>query len=236
MNLFRWILVGVGILILMSLFIYAHWSVSEHRRERKKERKLPANDRDTITSSTIEFDDSSVNVYGRPEPSIGADVIDFPSNPCPSFLAANEPPADEKPSSVEPHVIVLHVVAQEGESFAGRDILAAMSKHNLRYGKMKIFHRVLKIDGKTESLFGIANMVEPGVFEATAWDRLKTPGLALFLQIPAPIAGVDAFDNMIETALQLQDSLDGVLLDDQRDPLTHAWIDKIRLQLVSSTA
>lgn len=237
MNLFRWILVGAGTLVMLGLFVYAHLSLSDRRRHQQQQRKqktlgeerfyaageTPLADPETLTSP----------FSSRAEPSLGNGAETPDTDPSLSQRdESNESAAEE--GGPDSEIIVIYVSAQEGEYFTGRQILAAMREHDLRYGKMKIFHQVVEVDGRKESLFGIANMVEPGIFEGSAWDKLQTPGLALFLQIPAPIRGVDAFDTMIDTAVKLAETLHGKLLNDSRDALTTDWIDSVRIRLVST--
>ncbi len=128
-------------------------------------------------------------------------------------------------------IVVLHVTAGKGYCFTGPAIADMARQTGLVLGEQNIFYRYPDGDRRRTPLFGMASMVEPGTFEPDRMPELETPGLALFLQLPAPFDGVTAFEEMLETARRLADRLDGHLLDGRRCDLTQQAVEHIREDL-----
>ncbi len=128
-------------------------------------------------------------------------------------------------------VIVINVMAQQGEFFKGPALVDAIQASGMHYGDMHIFHHYANgADGV--SLFSLVNMVKPGVFDLDGLDEVVTPGVSLFIQMPnAQSDGLAAFDIMLTTAQQLAKRLRGELRDETRSVLTHSAIDHIRQQV-----
>ncbi|MGM0593318.1 MAG: cell division protein ZipA C-terminal FtsZ-binding domain-containing protein, partial [Pseudomonadota bacterium] len=61
--------------------------------------------------------------------------------------------------------------------------------------------------------------LEPGRFILSEMAQLETPGVALFMQLPAVIPGTEALQLMLEKAQQLAEQLGAELCDGQRQPL-----------------
>lgn len=133
------------------------------------------------------------------------------------------PVVDEDDEVVVPaqDVLVLTLMAPEGEPYQGKAILAMAKQLTLHHSSQGIFHYFPSLEGVgDEPWFGIANAVEPGVFDLDAIDQLTTPGLALFLQLPGPERGERMLRHMLETGHQMSEQIGGRLCDHQRRPLT----------------
>lgn len=128
-------------------------------------------------------------------------------------------------------IVTLFVVAREGASFHGSDLIVAAEKAGLEFGAMGIYHRL--VDGKRElgPIFSVANMLKPGSFDLTRLDALRTPGLSFFMTLPAPLPALDAWDTMLPTAQRLAELLDGQVLDEERNALGRQRIAHIRDEL-----
>ncbi|MBD8873603.1 cell division protein ZipA [Rhodanobacter sp. DHB23] len=128
-------------------------------------------------------------------------------------------------------IVTLFVVAREGSSFHGSDLIVAAEKAGLEFGDMGIYHRL--VDGKRElgPIFSVANMLKPGSFDLARLDALRTPGLSFFMTLPAPLPALDAWDTMLPTAQRLAELLDGQVLDEERNALGRQRIAHIRDEL-----
>ncbi len=124
------------------------------------------------------------------------------------------PPGQEK-------IITLHVAAPEGELFAGPAIHTALRLCRLQFGMRDVYHRITEANGVPEAVYSVASMIKPGYLDPGMADEFSTPGLTLFMVMPGPIEGVQAFRDMLETAQQLAQRLGGDVLDDKRTLLTH---------------
>ncbi|KEZ76994.1 cell division protein ZipA [Salinisphaera hydrothermalis] len=156
------------------------------------------------------------------EPPRGADSTE-PNEPEQTTVTTEIPPAaTERVEMVAPErsehsqLFMLYVAAPEGQTFDGPDIHAALAKADLKFGLNDLYHRVTEVHGVTESVFCVANMLKPGTLDPVDQDQLSTPGLTLFLLVPAPIEGRPAMRDMMETANRIATALGGHVLDDNR--------------------
>lgn len=133
---------------------------------------------------------------------------------------------DVMPASADEAVIVLSLMAREGMTFNGMQLLDAMELCGLSHGEMGIFHYLELESGKP--LFSIANVLEPGSFDKDHMDELETPGLALFMRLPAPIDGEKALLTFVQQAKRLKEQLSGQLTDGQRRELTRETLDDLK--------
>ena len=119
---------------------------------------------------------------------------------------------------------VLHVVESSGGVFAGTKLRGVVEAAGLVLEPDGVFRAR---DNGGGELFAVANLGA----ERLAADSIKslaTHGLTLSLDVPRTPDGVLAFDRMLAVARQLAASLDGVLVDAQRAPLSDAMIAAIR--------
>lgn len=128
-------------------------------------------------------------------------------------------------------IVTLFVMARDGGTFNGADLIVAAEKAGLEYGHLGIYHRLL--DGKREQgpIFSVANMLKPGNFDLTRLDAMRTPGLSFFMTLPGPLSALDAWDAMLPTAQRLAELLDGQVLDEERNALGRQRIAHIRDEL-----
>ena len=126
-------------------------------------------------------------------------------------------------------VLVINVMANDEQGFAGEPLLELLLACGLRFGEMNIFHRY---DDQEQSQFSLVNAVQPGVFDLDKMHHFSTPGVALFMQLPCQSDALQAFDFMYETAVCLAKNLNGQLKDEQQSSLTaqtaEHYRDKIR--------
>lgn len=175
---------------------------------------------------------------GRVEPTIGSDIVteelrvepvtgDTPSTvitPAPTLSSSESPPP--RRSSVRKILSLrLSLAPQRVE---GAKLLEVLQEELLTHGKYEIFHR-LHSDGQT--LFSIASMVEPGNFDLEKMGETLYPGVTFFTQLPGPVAGMHALNEMVACARRLHQSLGGVLQDDRGVPLTVHRIERMRQEV-----
>jgi hypothetical protein len=119
---------------------------------------------------------------------------------------------------------VLHIVEASGGVFAGTKLRGVAEATGLALEGDGVFHAR---DVGGAELFTVANMGAERL-EAGSIKSLATHGLTLSLDVPRVANGVLAFDRMLATAQQITLSLDGVLVDAQRAPLSDVMIAAIR--------
>jgi cell division protein ZipA len=116
-------------------------------------------------------------------------------------------------SADEQKIVTLRLVAKHQAAFAGDELALNLRGIGMRHGKFGIFHRY---DGENErqSIFCAASLVEPGSFDLVNLKEQLIPGISLFMILPGPIDGAQAFDLMVKAARALSQSLNAELLDE----------------------
>lgn len=122
----------------------------------------------------------------------------------------NSAEEEEEPAITDDEVIYLNLKSREG-MIEGPDLIRAMEKFKLVHGDMGIFHRLT--EGSEQPLFSIANMIEPGSFDADKLATIQTPGLTLFLRLPRTFDALHALDEMWDIAKGLAAELNTDILD-----------------------
>ncbi|UAL45210.1 cell division protein ZipA [Shewanella inventionis] len=148
-------------------------------------------------------------------------------NTAPEQMATQETPAKTVQANdpVEPtDVLVLHIVAKQGQQIHGAELLPSLLSLNFKFGDMDIFHRHIDNAGNGNVLFSLANMLKPGVFDPDNMEQFVTQGVVLFMTLPAFGDPIMNFTIMLNSAYQIADDLDAEILDGQRQP----WSDAIK--------
>lgn len=140
-------------------------------------------------------------------------------------------PVGQRPDSSFDRIITLHVVARDGETIAGPELVVAAERSGLTFGDMDIFHRM--VDGYAERgpIFSVVNMMRPGSFDMAAIQDLRTPGVTFFMTLPGPLRAIDAWDTMLPAAQRFADLLDAQVLDEQRNALARQTIQLVREEM-----
>ena len=136
-------------------------------------------------------------------------------------------------AAAPPGLIVVSVVAEPGYVFAGEALARALHNNRLRYGDQNIYHRALYVGHREQPVFSVANLVKPGTFPSDGMHDFETPGVTLFLPLPAPIDNLEAFDDFVTTAERLAVELGGELRDEQHSLLSHQRLMQVRSSVES---
>jgi len=194
----RWLLLLFGLLVIVGVYFYS-------RRERNKPDEEPAPPVSKQRLAPTLGDESGL------DPVEGAAASD-------DVVDDNLSSQDETPAAKQ-KIVTLRLIAREGRTFKGDELILSLRGIGLRHGKFGIFHRY---DGNDDSrtVFSAASLVEPGSFDLENIKEQEIPGISLFLVLPGPIEGVDAFDAMMESARTLAQSLDAELLDESGSTLS----------------
>jgi len=128
--------------------------------------------------------------------------------------------------------IGMNVVTGSGDPFAGTKIRGLAEAGGMRLDGDGVFYLRNEAGQKIYSL----DNHEPMPFVPEQMKTLTTSGVTFLLDVPCVSEGIDAFENMLATARNFAETLDGVLVDDNRRPLTDEAIGKIRHQLTGILA
>ncbi|HEY3858143.1 MAG TPA: cell division protein ZipA C-terminal FtsZ-binding domain-containing protein [Gammaproteobacteria bacterium] len=172
----------------------------------------------------------STGSVGREEPVLHDESFPedhFPSETIPGSSAKNAPVREQG----EQLILALHVMPRTGMPFAGAAVQDAFEACNLRFGRYQVYHRLDAPGGN--SVFSVANVVEPGSLDPETLDTLELSGLTLFMVLPGPRGGVASYADMLATSRQLAQALDGEVLDQDRSTLTRQTARHIRERIIT---
>jgi len=128
-------------------------------------------------------------------------------------------------------VIAFTIMAPESKAFTGRAVKAALENHELHFGDMQIYHRQTAGSHK-QTLFSVANILDPGTLLPDKFVSMTTPGLLLFAKLPGPVNGMALFDDLLDTARGINEQLDGILCDETREPVSDALLESMRARIL----
>ncbi|MGQ0579386.1 MAG: cell division protein ZipA C-terminal FtsZ-binding domain-containing protein [Betaproteobacteria bacterium] len=144
------------------------------------------------------------------------------------FAPALEQAADlERFYSKVDMMVGINVLARTGQVFHGTKIRALAEAAGLHLQPGGVFHCLEEQRG---ALFSLENQ-EANPFLIDKIRSLTTPGITFLLDVPRVSDGLRAFDRMVAMSHSFADSLDGILADDNREPLDEPGFEKIRARL-----
>lgn len=147
-----------------------------------------------------------------------------------SSVEEEEEAQSEVPETLE--VIILNIMAPNGEQIEGELLLKALLLCGMRFGEMSIFHSYESVHMREKAVFSLANCVEPGTFDPDNMSEFTTPGVCLFLELPGPLKSMKAFERLLLTAHKLADELNAQLYDEQRRPITQQTLERLRQKVL----
>ncbi|MEM7501626.1 MAG: cell division protein ZipA C-terminal FtsZ-binding domain-containing protein [Pseudomonadota bacterium] len=193
----RWILLIIGGLVVLGVYLYS-----------RSDRSKP----ETASTDDAAPDDvDAPRLTDRVEPSIGGEES-----------GSDDPVSPEMPEAAaaeQQKVVTLRVVAGDKQPFAGDELILSLRGIGMRHGKFGIFHQY---DGDDENrvVYSAASLIEPGSFDLENIKEQEIPGITLFMVLPGPIDGAEAFDLMMTASRTLTQSLNAELLDESGSTLS----------------
>jgi len=181
----RWVLLGLGALVLVAVYLWSRGIVSRDMLPtlpRRKERTEPS--------------------IGEPPPIEAA--------PQPESLV--ETVSEEEKARPGPDRVVALRLIPRGAELPTERAVAALRGAGLEHGRYAIFHRQL---GANREGFSVASLTEPGSFDVEHLGDATIAGLSFFLVLPGQGDPVARFDAMVETARALSVELAADLFDER---------------------
>ena len=137
----------------------------------------------------------------------------------------------EAAPSLPNDIVVLYILAKPNKQLVGSQVNSSAQAMGLSFGDMDIFH--YSKDGR--NVFSLANMLEPGSFDASTIHDLKTTGLTVFMRIQGDDP-LDDLTEMLQRSYQLAGLLDARLCNHRREPLTEQDAENYRTQVTKFTS
>jgi cell division protein ZipA len=186
----RWVLLGLGALVLVGVYLWSRGILSRAMLPTLPTRKQ------------------------RTEPSIGGEspvVAAAPPVPEPAPSLVETVSEEEKKWPAPDRIVALRLVPRGAELPSERAV-AALRNAGLEHGRYAIFHR--QLDTNREG-FSVASLTEPGSFDLEHLEDSTIAGLSFFVVLPGKGDPVARFDAMVETARALSVELAADLFDDR---------------------
>ena len=181
----RWVLLGLGALVLVGVYLWSRGIVSRAMLPALPRRKE------------------------RTEPSIGGPP---PPEPAPQPESLVETVSEEEKARPGPERVVALRLIPRGAELPTERAVEALRNAGLEHGRYAIFHRQL---GTNREGFSVASLTEPGSFDLEHLGDATIAGLSFFLVLPGKGDPVSRFDAMVETARALSVELAADLFDER---------------------
>ena len=185
----RWLLLLFGLLVIVGVYFYSR---RERDRQESKAKAAP------VAARVEPSFDAQEPLPDPEEDAITEDVVDTPR---------------EKTAPAREKIVTLRVVAKHHGAFPGDELALTLRGIGMRHGKFGIFHRY-EDDDENRVIFSAASLVEPGSFDLANLKAQRIPGISLFLVLPGPLEGAQAYDLMVTAGRALSKSLHAELLDE----------------------
>ncbi len=247
------ILIIVIIIAFVGVSWYANYKSQQRAREFERELDLHNDEDDEFkerfdalfeqelheqtprtTSSFSETESSEVDMDLFDEPLSNEDAVSAEPEPPLQDIQQEKPAKKAKPEPAPAQdwdmVIAFTIMAESGTMFSGKQVKAALENQDLHFGDMQIYHRFTQ-GSRKQSLFSVANIIDPGTLLPDKFVSMSTPGLLIFARLPAPISGLALFDDLLDTAKNMTQSLGGMLCDETRQPVSDAAIESMRTKI-----
>jgi hypothetical protein len=124
-------------------------------------------------------------------------------------------------------MIGINIISMDNSVFTGAKIQVLAESSGLKLGTEGMFHYH---DESGAAVFSLGNF-EPAPFLHSSMRVLTTHGITFLLDVSRAATGEMIFEQMVHVARAFADALGGVMVDDNRVPLTENGIRKIKQQL-----
>jgi len=202
----RWLLLLFGLLVVVGVYFYS-------RRERDRKQSRGRASQPERVEPSLDAGNATADTELQEEHFAGE------SDEAPDTHNLSSAETGERKPHPRQKIVTMRLVAKKHGSFAGDDLILNLRGAGMRHGRFGIFHRY---DGEDEKrvIFSAASLVEPGSFDLENVKDQKIPGISLFMVLPGPLDGCQAFDLMMETGRSLTKALHAELLDESGSTLS----------------
>jgi cell division protein ZipA len=224
MSELRWILLTLGALFIAGL---AWW---ELRRPRQAPRDGPEHRDPPLALPQMRArepvrEPPTLQIREAAEPAAVAGATLLPT---PQIVE----PVVEWPPEDSRRILTLRILAAR-ERFAGRTLRQALAAEGFIHGRLAIFH---KAGSDSRAVLSAASLTQPGSFELATMDTQRYGGINIFAVLPGPLPAPEAFEELLASARQLNERLQGALQDERGDALTAERIAIMRAELAGEAA
>jgi len=196
----RWVLIISGITLIAGIMIYESYLKSILNNNPKELEKIEPTFHNEKSTDKPKTNEEQLGAHSDNNTCIKIDV-------------------DSNKIKVEcDHVITVRLTPIDSVPFNGNQVLEILNGNGLFLDDSGIFNYLDKHN--KAKLFSVANLVEPGVFNAQEIEDMKIPGLSFFMLLPLNSNEINAFDEMMTVLKRIKTLLKAELLDDAGSTLS----------------
>lgn len=120
---------------------------------------------------------------------------------------------------------VFYVRASHGFHFEGRQLRAFLEEHGLTYEDSGAF-TYKTVDH--QPCYHVVNALQPGRFDLEDMDNLRTLAIMLLMPLNGTVEPIAAFNELVRLFAEAAEKLNGVVLDENRNPLSMQTLEHYR--------
>ena len=133
-------------------------------------------------------------------------------------VSFNEPKAETTTKSKQTTgYIQLYLIPKSSDQFNGAKLVQALENLGFILGEDEMYHRHLDLSVASPVLFSVANLEQPGTFDAYNLVDFSTMGIVLFMQLPSPGNNLANLRMMIRAVHTLAEDLQGIVLTEGQE-------------------
>lgn len=227
MESLRWILLIAGVVFVLVIYFIGR----NRRRQNSVYEDELFDDLPEFSAQNLDDVDEGVGevrIVNRKQSDYESEISEYESQTDDIYADSveNDSAAATESAAMPSDIIVLYILAKPDKELLGSHINSSVQAMGLTFGDMNIFH----YRPGHRNIFSIANMLEPGSFDADTIHDIKTSGLTVFMQI----SGNDPLDDlteMLQRSYQLAGLLDARLCNSKREPLTEQDAENYRTKV-----
>lgn len=153
---------------------------------------------------------------------------------CPDIVEAYTRAIDLDRFCADVDVIMgVNIISKDGGAFVGTKIRALAEASGFRLESEGVFR--YRDSETNEVMFSLGNF-ESALFLPANMRTLTTRGVTFLLDVPRVANGTKVFDQMVHIARLFSSTLNGILVDDNRVPLSENGVKRSRQQLADIQA
>ena len=196
----RWLLLLFGLLLVIGVYLFSRYQSGRTEKANPDNTTNSVRLEPSLDGASVDEGQSQDNESEAPE--IGGDAE-----------------IERGGSAPQQKIVTVRIIAGKNLSFRGDELVLSLRGIGMRHGKFGIFHR---FEGSDEDkvIFSAASLVEPGSFDMANIKEQQIPGISLFMVLPGPMEGAQAFDLMMVAARAIAQALRAELLDESGSTLS----------------
>jgi cell division protein ZipA len=216
----RWILLGLGLLLIAGIWWRGERRSAQAPAGGELRQSEPAPPTISAAPSPLPARPVSTEWSVSPLEPLSIKTGDFEEVPILDMPVRTEAAPRAKAAVKEAQKIVtLRVCAPNTIRWSGKQLLGALERQELTFGRYQVFHRK---HATGSSLFCVASLIEPGSFDLAQMPSQEFRGVTIFAVLPGALEPLPTFDAMVTAVRGLAESLSGMAQDSAGLPLSPA--------------